>query len=389
MSSLNEIKTKATQFNLLYVEDEQLVRQKLYKYFSGFFKNVYCAKDGLEAFAAFNKHHIDLVITDVNMPRMNGLELSKEIKEINKETPIVLITANTDVSCFINAIEIGIDKFLVKPINRDKLVDILNDVLKVLENKRKKEELELRNYDLSCKLEIKTKELNMFKDDMIAVFTHELKTPLHAIINFSDYIHNNMSENLQTRKIQKIKELSQKIHSNAMFQSSLIETLLDVTKYKAGKMVLKEIPLVANELILSVVHRYQSLYNKKISIDLDEFDIVWDRKAFLMIVENIYSNALKYSKSRIHMSLKKLDSKHFFLCIEDDGKGIEEKMRDVIFSQFEQLEEAYLDRKKSGTGLGLYLVKLILDKCNANVEVSKSALLGGARFYIKGSINND
>jgi len=389
MSFTSELKPKANAFNLLYIEDEKLVKETYERYFVRIFKNVYTAENGVEALSCYEKHDINIIITDVNMPIMDGLEFSKIMKAKNHQIPIILITANTGTDCFIEAIDIGIDKFLMKPLNLDKLSIALHDTLDVLVTLNENLRLEELSYTLTDELETKTKELSLFKDDMIAIFTHELKTPLHAIINFSEYIHKYIHKELTPKRIEKIADLAHKINANGLAQSAQIETLLDVSKYKAGKIVFNKSFIEPKRIIDSIVRRYQSLYEKEVTFQLENIAMMWDKKAFHMLFENIFSNALKHSSSKVHVSFHRIEKEQFILSIEDDGDGIKEDERSKIFGQFEQLDAAMLERKKAGTGLGLYLVKLILDNCDSSINVGESELLGGASFNIIGRIYDD
>ena len=224
---------------------------------------------------------------------------------------------------------------------------------------------------------------------MIAIFTHELKTPLHAIINFSEYIHKYIHKELTPKRIEKIADLAHKINANGLAQSAQIETLLDVSKYKAGKIVFNKSFIEPKRIIDSIVKRYQSLYEKEVTFQLENISMMWDKKAFHMLFENIFSNALKHSTSKVHVRFHRIEKEQFILSIDDDGDGIKEDERSKIFGQFEQLDAAVLERKKAGTGLGLYLVKLILDNCDSNIDVGESELLGGASFKIRGRIYDD
>jgi len=389
MSFTSELKPKANEFNLLYVEDEVAVNETFCRYFERIFKKVYPAFDGEQGLEYFEKYDIDIIITDVNMPIMDGLEFSRIIKEKNHHLPIILITANTGADCFINAIDIGIDKFLMKPLNMDKLCETLHDILDVLLTQKDNLRLEELSYTLTDELENKDKELSLFKDDMIAIFTHELKTPLHAIINFSEYIHKNIHKELTPKRIEKISDLAHKINANGLAQSAQIETLLDVSKYKAGKIIFNKSFIEPKRIIDAIVHRYQSMYEKEVTFRLENISMMWDKKAFHMLFENIFSNALKHSTSKVHVTFFRIEKEQFILSIEDDGDGIKEEERSKIFGQFEQLDAAMLERQKAGTGLGLYLVKLILDNSGSNINVGESELLGGASFKITGRIYDD
>ena len=389
MSFVSELKPIASEFNLLYLEDEKLVSEQLTRYFTRVFKNVYAVENGVEGLECLEKHDIDIIISDVNMPKMNGLEFSRIAKSKNQRVPIILVTANTEINCLTEAIDMGINKFLIKPIDLNKLRTSLSEILNNFIVTKDKVRFEKLSHTLSDELETKTKELTMFKDDMIAIFTHELKTPLHAIINFSEYIHKNIHKELTEKRIEKIGDLANKIHANGLAQSAQIETLLDVSKYKAGKIVFNASLIKPKEIINTIINRYQNLYNKEVTYKLDEVDIEWDKKAFIMLFENLFSNALKHSSSKVHVTFYAIQKDHFMLTIDDDGNGIKEEMRKKIFGQFEQLDEAYLNRKKAGTGLGLYLVKLILDQCDAKINVGDSRVLGGASFKIKGRFKHD
>jgi diguanylate cyclase (GGDEF)-like protein len=116
---------------VLYVEDEQLLRDIVTKSLSGFTKKQYVAKDGEEGLALFKTYQdeIDLVITDINMPRMNGLEMSRAIKSINQNVPIIVATAFSNTEYLLEAIDLGIDKYVLKPIDMNKLISMMSKSL--------------------------------------------------------------------------------------------------------------------------------------------------------------------------------------------------------------------------------------------------------------------
>lgn len=125
---------KATQLKnlfdlrLLYVEDDeqaQLVMQRILK---RRFSDIVSAKDGQEALNVFLEGNVDIAIVDMNIPLLNGLELCMRIREKNEDMPIMMITAFDQSDCLLKALEIGVDRFLFKPIN----MEILDRQLKIL-----------------------------------------------------------------------------------------------------------------------------------------------------------------------------------------------------------------------------------------------------------------
>lgn len=119
------------QMSVLYVEDEHMIQSLLTEVIKPKVKILYVASDGQEGLELFNRHQPDLVIADVNMPVLDGLKMAKFIKKINHNTPIIVTTAHDYEANLYRALEIGIDKFLTKPVE-------LNHVNKVLKQFAKK-----------------------------------------------------------------------------------------------------------------------------------------------------------------------------------------------------------------------------------------------------------
>ncbi len=116
---------------ILYCEDEDDLRNITSDVIKQFTKKVYLAENGKIGLELFKEHatEIDLIITDVNMPEMNGLEMSKEIKAINQNIPIIVATAFSNSSYLLEAIELGIDKYVLKPIDMKKLFTVITQSL--------------------------------------------------------------------------------------------------------------------------------------------------------------------------------------------------------------------------------------------------------------------
>jgi len=110
---------------VLCVEDQEFILQQLTLILATKVKKVYSAANGVEALALFKKHTPDIVVTDIEMPEMNGLDLTKEIKRINPSTPVVITTAYNDTNYLLGAFEVGADNFVTKPVDMNKLFFLL------------------------------------------------------------------------------------------------------------------------------------------------------------------------------------------------------------------------------------------------------------------------
>jgi diguanylate cyclase (GGDEF)-like protein/PAS domain S-box-containing protein len=107
--------------SILYVEDENNVREMLGHFISRFCKNLYVAQDGEEGLELYMKHEIDIVISDIKMPKMNGIDMVAEMKKINPKQLVIFTTAHIDSEYLFKAIELQVDGYISKPVDLDKL----------------------------------------------------------------------------------------------------------------------------------------------------------------------------------------------------------------------------------------------------------------------------
>jgi DNA-binding response OmpR family regulator len=111
---------------ILYVEDEEDVRRNAVEYLKRIVKEVLEAKDGKEAIAVWRDKKPDIIITDINMPKLNGLDLARYIRAKDQDVQIIIATAYTDTDYLMNAVELNLVKYLVKPITKEKLLGALS-----------------------------------------------------------------------------------------------------------------------------------------------------------------------------------------------------------------------------------------------------------------------
>lgn len=150
--SLNNIKELigfGKTLNILFIEDNNEVRIQIHKLLQNFFSNIEIAVDGNEAYEKYNdyykknNHYYDIVISDLNLPKLDGIELCSMIINKNPEQLILVISAHTESDKLMKLIEIGIYKFLQKPIQYENFIDTISKVL----NKKKEEKETLKLKD--------------------------------------------------------------------------------------------------------------------------------------------------------------------------------------------------------------------------------------------------
>lgn len=480
---------------LLYVEKEDMLREAYKNIFESLFETVYVAKDAQEGMWFWANNSIDMLITDFDMPIMNGLDLAKTIKQNEPLLPIIMMAEEFEKNLFTESIEIGVDAYLIKPIEEEQLYRVLHRIsnqsktTKALQEKSQYFEILIENsivtkvnlegqltyvnnkfcntfgyersdvigkhnklfcwndasqkeydsiwnlinsgqvwhsqiqsikkdgtifdtdvliiplknekkivqefivirHDISEIMKMKatieseerrkkeTELINKAKESFLVLFTHELRTPLNAIINFSKYLHGKVVKS-ETVDPEKMAMLLKSIIENGRNMLQNVNDILDISKLQAHKMTFKKESFDPNKLIIDVLKELDSLIDSKgiqINIQADEVEIYSDKQRVKQILINIVSNAIKYGQNMINVSIIKKYS-YIEIIIEDNGEGIRNK--NSVFELYEQNDiDLTLGREKTGTGVGLYFVKLMCDNLDIGLELQDSAL-GGASF---------
>jgi two-component system, OmpR family, response regulator VanR len=128
--SINEFKN----IKILFVEDEENIRINAISYLKRLFDEVYEAKDAFEAFEIIEHKKPQIIITDINMPKLNGLEMIKKIREKDLDTNIIVLSAYAQTSYLLDAIELGLVKYLIKPIRHETIYPVLTQCVKKINN---------------------------------------------------------------------------------------------------------------------------------------------------------------------------------------------------------------------------------------------------------------
>jgi len=116
---------KKLNYNILFIEDEQALREVFCDTLNKLYKKVFEASNGLEALDIFQNNKIDIVVTDINMPNMDGIEFLRELRKIDQNCKIIILTAFTNTEYLLDATELNITKYLVKPVDMEHLLDAL------------------------------------------------------------------------------------------------------------------------------------------------------------------------------------------------------------------------------------------------------------------------
>lgn len=176
MIDTQKFKYLAKNFTVLYVEDDEILRKSFLDYLKKFFKIVDFAIDGEDGLQKYQQRQYDIVITDISMPKLNGIDMAKKIKTLNSNQEIVIASAFTDFEILSEAIKLGIDGYLLKPINYTQMSEILYKVVhKLTEFKQN----DLYKKYLNELVETKSREI----DDLNKEKIKNYKLTLYALVD--------------------------------------------------------------------------------------------------------------------------------------------------------------------------------------------------------------
>jgi YesN/AraC family two-component response regulator len=348
-----ELKDLLKDSSLLFVDDEEAIRESFADMFPSFFKEVEIASDGVEALEIYKQREFDLVISDIRMPNMDGIELTQHIKEINPKQPVIIISAHSESEYFMELIESGIDGFILKPIKPKLLFEKISQILSssIYEKRYNEQRDKLATVG-----------------EMMENITHQWKQPLNALnlrfdklrIEFESGVLSQDIFDSDVKKIQKyIYQIAQTIDDFKGFFSPTVRK----DKFCVDNTI---------ESILNIIGPI--LYKNEIEIvkDIERIEVYTSEGALKHIILNLLSNAKdalidsKRDDKKIEIYLKELDDS-LELSIKDNAGGVPDDIIDQIFkSHFTTKDKSTTE----GSGVGLYMSKqLAKDKLEATIDV--------------------
>lgn len=184
------IKKFYKNIKVLYVEDDEIARENGIEYLENFFEQIYESSDAITALQLYEKYQPDIIITDIQMPKLNGLEFVKRIRQKDKKTQIIVITAFCDKDYLLSAIELGLVKYLVKPVRETEFEEALFLCVNSLENNQSN----IIQLDTNTTFDIFNKNL-VVDGEIVKLRTKELAFLELLIKNRNKYVSYNQIEN--------------------------------------------------------------------------------------------------------------------------------------------------------------------------------------------------
>ena len=364
MKSTNIFSKNIKKPKLLIVDDSSNNRSAISYWLNGEDYEILHAVDGPSALKIVEAFLPDIILLDYNLPGMDGIEVCQKIR-INKNLPFIPIIMMSSYApeAQILALEQGADEFIIMPVSAVELKSRLRAMLRLKGAVSESIQLFKENKKLQ--------ELDKIKSNFISKVSHELKTPLQAILGYTDILLEGLQGELnlpQKLMIKQIKEGGEKL-------LSLIIQLLDLESIDEGKII-PHFEVFDIEVLFK--HLYQISVplasKKKITLNfiLENKDI--DIKSDKIIVEkmllNIISNAIKFSQENktVTVIAKEFDGDSVEIKIIDEGIGLSEESITNVFDRFWQKDDS-ITREHSGLGIGLTLAKKLVSLVNGQILI--------------------
>lgn len=267
---------------VLYVEDDLYIQEQSEKFFNKLFKSIAIASDGIEALSIYEKENFDIVITDIVMPNMNGLELSQKIKEINIHQPIIVVSAHNEPEYLIEFINLNIRQFIQKPIIFENILSTLYFESKNIFNNKMIEQYRANLEQINKESKEKNIELEKVKRIL------DIKLTQISTSYMEDYADKNFSKSkLDAESINELKEFEEDV-SGAILLTELSNNSNPLNIKLLGYVFLNYAK------ILSPYPDYNDLKEK---IELLGNAIINTPEKFISKVENIF----KFLESLIYV----------------------------------------------------------------------------------------
>ncbi len=372
---VNETIMTHVKSKILLVDDRPENLLLLRKFIEGPGREIITANSGREGLEMALKHSFALILADVQMPGMNGLEMLEKLRrdEKNGLTPVIFVTAlsKDDVLVHKGYSEGAVD-YLFKPLSPH-VVRAKVDVFVSLNE----QQIKLREQTESLI------ELNKEKNRFLGMAAHDLRNPITTFQHYSKFLIEDLYGNINEESF----NFLEVIHATSKLMMNLVDELLDVTKIESGTFEIERErselnTLVKNGLLMS--ENYAKRKNIKLEYDLADTlpDLNIDPRKIAQVIDNLINNAVKYSPESTVVKVTTYGENGYeYITVTDEGPGITEEEMPSLFEAYKVTKNRPTGGEKS-TGLGLSIVAKIIEAHGGDIEV-ESKPNEGSTFIVK------
>jgi signal transduction histidine kinase len=343
----------AAPLRVLLVEDneyDQLAFRRMVKQLELDY-TVLTAATGSDGIKYLTDGTFDIILLDFLLIDMDGLEFLKAIRNRGVDTPVIFLTGQGSEKVAVAAMKLGAYDYLTKMSDMSHLAQLPASITQAIDQYNLRKERE---------------EIERMRADFIAMLTHDLKNPLSTIISAAEFLSH--AEDLEDRQ----KRMVTLIEGASKDMLGLVENFLIVSKIDAGKLEQSKEPVNLNEVLMRVFNMNKLHADNKginLEIELTPQMPLFECNATQMfrVFTNLVGNALKFTPTGKEVRImSEVDDKEIRIQVKDRGPGI---TPDILPSIFDKYKRSASDENPKGIGLGLYIVKTIVEALDGKVEV--------------------
>jgi len=330
---------------LLFIDDEEIVLRSCRRVFAKEDVTIETAGSGEEGLAKARSADFDVVVTDLKMPGLSGVDVLRTLRKERPSVVVVIFTGYANVETAREALKNGAFDYIPKPFTPDEIKDVVRNAIK-------------------ARSSAETKMI-----DLLAIVSHELKSPLATVQTTAETLYRGYFGKLEPAQ-QKILET---ILRNCAYLEDVIRSYIDLSKMEIDDLAAfqKEMRIgaaaVADTVALPEIK--DNLRKMTVVTDIvEDPPVLGDPQLIKIVVRNFLNNALKYGRegSEVRLTLERRDGEAI-LTVRNEGVGISpEDIQRRLFRKFERLKQKGTEGVK-GSGLGLYICKKIVEKTNGRI----------------------
>ena len=356
---------------ILVVDDEQSVATTIKAILQLDGNQVTAVTSGKEALDLLRQQEFDVVLTDLRLDDLDGIEILRETQKLWPDTVSIMLTGYASLESAVTALRSGAYDYLIKPSDVDELRATIGRALERRQLHQRLVELE---------------QLDKLKTQFLSMASHELRTPLTAVSGFMQIARRRMSRiggatDVPTpwrEEAQKADETLEMANRQSKKLARLIDELLDVSRLQQGRVEMRLAEIDLAEIVREVAERMRLLSKgHEIEAKIEgSAPIVGDRDRIEQVFENLVGNAIKYSpeSGRIDVSLR-VNGSNALVSVRDHGIGVAPGEVEKIFGLFYRSPDPRADQV-GGLGLGLFISREIVSRHHGKLWAERNADVG-------------
>jgi two-component system, sensor histidine kinase and response regulator len=356
--------------SIVVIDDDHSIRLSCFQALTKVGYEVKTFEDGASGLKGITELKPGLVVVDLKMAGLSGLDVIERVHEIDPDVVIVVITGYATIGTAVDAMKAGAYDFLPKPFKPDELRIIVSRGLE-----RRRLLLDARRAEV---------ERELMKRRFITFVSHQLKTPLVAVHQYLDVMVRTQEAN---QPMEDQREWLQRCLARTREMREIIDDWLTLAKIEGGGLVHRSERVDVKAIVSAILKSYEEMAaGERVCLSLDmpglEYGVMGDHSSISVLFDNLVENAIKYNRPGGSVTVRgTMSPDEMMISVVDTGTGVSDDDQPFLFDEFFR-GKSRGESGTSGTGLGLPICKRIVAELGGRVEV-ESTLGVGSVFRVR------